>query len=169
MSKAYGERFAVVPDSIINAEVSVTAKALWAVLARYADPQGHCYPNVPTLAGVLRVSEQTVRRAKAELVGAGLMEVKPRFGEDGGQRSDDLFLSRGGSKNVTGPPSKNGRAGSSTSIELENTLREALKNEGQPLFDAASDPALSPSSPEEWQRRKECLAEMRDARKREAG
>lgn len=117
--KVYGEPFAVIPESVIYAEVGVTAKVLWGVLALHADSGGRCYPGRKRLAELMRVSEDTVKRAKKELADAGLIRCEERFGEDGRRTTDDLFLHP---PRCTGAPGVGGTSaptGSSTSNELE--------------------------------------------------
>lgn len=89
----YGEGFAVVPEAVLYAPgVSSVAKLLWAVFARHADQDGRSYPGRKRLAELLAVSEDTIKRAKKELVEAGLIAVKERFDDAGRRTTDDVFL-----------------------------------------------------------------------------
>lgn len=92
MSRVTGERFAVVPDSVLFADVSPNAKLLWAILARHASPEGSCYPGRKRMAELMRVSEDTVKRAKRELIDAHLLVAEARRDEQGRQTTDLLFL-----------------------------------------------------------------------------
>lgn len=92
----YGQRFAQIPDGVLYAiGVSANAKILWAILQRHADPAGACYPGRKRMADLMGVSEETVKRAKAELVKAKLIECTPRF-DTGGRRTTDQILLHGG-------------------------------------------------------------------------
>lgn len=91
--QVFGPRYAIVPEEVLYAEVSPTAKLLWAVLQRHADPDGHCYPSKKRLQELLgNVSEDTVRRAKNDLAEAGLIEVSERYDDAGRRTSDDVHL-----------------------------------------------------------------------------
>jgi hypothetical protein len=90
--KVYGEGFAVMPAAILTAEVSSHAKVLWGLLRLHASPEGRCYPSRTLLAKLMGVSVDTVKRAKAELVKAKLIEVHARYDESGRRTSDDVIL-----------------------------------------------------------------------------
>lgn len=130
MSKVWGERFAVVPDAVLTANVSNNAKVLWAVLARYADPDGHCYPSVKTLGEILGCSHDTISRAKKELVAADLLECTVKYDESGRRTADDLLLLGARRKIASGDT----RSAASSykargSKEVETTSREKRKDE----------------------------------------
>jgi DNA-binding transcriptional MocR family regulator len=131
MSKVWGDRFAVVPDEVLVAEVSANAKVLWAILARYADPGGHAYPSLKTLAEVMRCSKDTVGRAKKELIDAQLLSAEQRSDDQGRRTSDDLFLQGASRKSAGAPHRKFAVTGSSTQKEGITTTRPDRKN-GQP-------------------------------------
>lgn len=81
--------WAVVPEWLLDADVSDRAVRLYAVLARYADNSTReAYPNKRTLRRRLRCSDDSVSRARAELVDAGALIVTPRYeeSEDGAGR-----------------------------------------------------------------------------------
>lgn len=79
--------FALVPEWVLDADLSDRAIRLYALLSRYADADGICYPSRRALAERLRCSEDSVDRAKRELVAAGALHVEARFDEEG-QRSN---------------------------------------------------------------------------------
>ena len=95
--KVYGERFAVVPESVLFAPISDRAMRLWSILARYADPEGHAHPGRRLLSEKLACSLTTLDRAITELKDAGLLAVVPRFTKEGDQTSNDYRL-------ISGPP-----------------------------------------------------------------
>lgn len=78
-----GDAFAIVPERVIDADVSDRAVRLYALLDRYAGADGHAYPSRATLARRLRCSPDTVDRAVRELEAAGLVDVERRRLEDG--------------------------------------------------------------------------------------
>lgn len=82
--------FAIVPEWILDADISANAVRLYAVLRRYADQDGACYPSRATLAGRLRVSRDTVDRAARELVDVGALEVEGRRTASG-DRDSNLY------------------------------------------------------------------------------
>jgi hypothetical protein len=62
-------KFAIMPEWVIELDISHTAFRLYAVLARYADNVTHqAFPSLETLAKRLGCSEKTVRRAIEDLV-----------------------------------------------------------------------------------------------------
>ena len=65
-------KFAMMPEWVIDLDISHTAFRLYAVLARYADNVTHqAFPSLDTLANRLGCSEKTVRRAIEDLVKHG--------------------------------------------------------------------------------------------------
>jgi DNA-binding transcriptional regulator YhcF (GntR family) len=65
-------KFAIMPDWVIELDISHTAFKLYAVLARYADNVTHqAFPSLETLADRLGCTERTIRRAVDELVAKG--------------------------------------------------------------------------------------------------
>lgn len=125
-AKVYGPRFAIVPDQVLFADVTATAKLLWAVLARYADPMGHCYPGRRRLAELLGCSIPTIARAKAELIKAKLIECHERYGEGGRRTSDDVFLIGGC---ITSDPP---RIKNDTGVRIKNDTAELEPERSNP-------------------------------------
>lgn len=56
-------------------------------LPHRADKNGECWPSVNTIAGDIKLSPATVRRAIKDLKKAGLIETKQRYREQGGKSS----------------------------------------------------------------------------------
>lgn len=61
--------------SPVYAHLSDSASHLWLALTTQVNGAGECDPGVPRLAKLIRRSERTVRRARAELVDAGAIRV----------------------------------------------------------------------------------------------
>jgi DNA-binding transcriptional MocR family regulator len=76
-------RFAILPEWLLDAEVSDRAIRLYAILARYANTEGTAYPSRTTLAERMRCSVDTVDRAMKELVTTGAVEVEAAYTESG--------------------------------------------------------------------------------------
>lgn len=71
--------FSIVPEWVLNRELSSTALKMYIVLARFADwKTGRAFPARDTLAERMRCSEKTVDRAIAELVDAECIEKRSR-------------------------------------------------------------------------------------------
>ena len=87
-------RFSIVPEWILDANVSDRAVRLYAVLARYADTEHTCFPARATLAERLRCSTSSVDRAINELVDADIITVKRRGGEPGTGWTSNLYTLR---------------------------------------------------------------------------
>ena len=72
-------KFAIMPEWVIELDVSHTAFRLYAVLARYADNITHqAFPSLDTLSKRLGCSEKTVRRAIEDLVKHGAIKKHSR-------------------------------------------------------------------------------------------
>jgi DNA-binding transcriptional MocR family regulator len=72
------EPFAMVPEWVLDLPVSDRAIRLYAVLGRYTNRAGQCWPSRETLARRLRCSPSSVDRAVKELVDAGALRVRQR-------------------------------------------------------------------------------------------
>jgi hypothetical protein len=101
------DRFAIVPEWVLDAAISDAAVRLYAVLLRFGQTSGARMPARSTLARRMRKkSTDTVDRAMRELVELGAVVVQHRF--DGGQRLTNKYLVR------TSRPCNNGARGGRT-------------------------------------------------------
>jgi hypothetical protein len=126
--------FAIVPEWLLVADVSDRAVRLYAVLARYADQAGECWPMRRTLADRLGCSVDSVDRAVRELKKAGAVRVEPRRTAGGDQTSNTytvVRLPRGAPAAEPRPPLR-ADAAQNESHELE------------PGNDSRGDPRTSP-------------------------
>ncbi len=73
-----GQRFAVVPEWMLDSAVSDTAFRLYAILARYGNTSGVRMPGRALLARRLHRSVDTVDRALKELTAAGILTIEHR-------------------------------------------------------------------------------------------
>jgi hypothetical protein len=98
------ERFAIVPEWLLDADIGDCAVRLYAVLLRYGNSSGARMPGRATLARRLRKkSTDTVDRSMRELVEVGAVRVEHRFA--GRQRLTNRYhvrTSRPGSPNEVG-------------------------------------------------------------------
>src|SRR6185312_12143812 len=84
------ERFAIVPEWLLDADVSDTAIRLYAVLVRYGQSSGARMPGRATLARrVRKKSVDTIDRAMRELVDVGAVSIEHRYA--GGQRLTNRY------------------------------------------------------------------------------
>lgn len=67
------------------------AKAVYMYLQDRMNGQRQCWPGIPRIAGDLRLSETTVKRALRELERSGYIQRKQRKRENGGWTSN-LYL-----------------------------------------------------------------------------
>lgn len=87
------ERFAVVPEWLLDAEISDCSVRLYAVLLRYGQSSGARMPSRATLARRLKKkSTDTVDRALRELEELGAVSVEPRY--SGRERLTNLYRVR---------------------------------------------------------------------------
>lgn len=78
------ERFVIVPEWIIDAEISALAVRTWAVLRSYADNDtGLAWPSRSTIARRCGVSVDSIDRALKELVKAKTVKIIRRRGKNG--------------------------------------------------------------------------------------
>lgn len=85
--------FAIVPEWVIDSAISDRAVRLYAILSRYADSDGFCWPSRRTLADRLRCSVDTLDRTVRELVETSILEVSARY-DDAGDRTSNGYLVR---------------------------------------------------------------------------
>lgn len=84
------ERFAIVPEWLLDAEISDAAVRLYAVLLRYGQTSGARMPGRATLARRMRKKcTDTIDRAMKELVAMGAVSVEHR--KDGRQRLTNRY------------------------------------------------------------------------------
>lgn len=83
--------FALIPEYVLNADISANAVRLYGVLNRFANSRGHAWPSRKTIADQMRVSVATVDRAKDELVALGALTVEPRT-TPSGDPSSNLYI-----------------------------------------------------------------------------
>lgn len=63
------------------------AVAVYTYLHDRANKNGECWPSVKTIAGDIKLSPATVRRAISNLKKAGLIKTEQRYREKGGKSS----------------------------------------------------------------------------------
>jgi Helix-turn-helix domain len=83
--------FAIVPEWVIDANISDRAVRLYAALARYANAEHQAWPSRATLADRLRCSAASVDRAILELVSAGALTTTARFVPGTTERTSNLY------------------------------------------------------------------------------
>jgi hypothetical protein len=112
------QRFAIVPEWVIDAEISDSAFRLYSVLLRYGQSSGARMPSRATLARRLKKrSVDSVDRAMRELVAAGAVVVeRRRRGRQNLTNRYHVITSAPGGRTpaATGADPAGGRAGSAT-------------------------------------------------------
>ena len=110
VAEVYSEEgyYAVIPEWVLDADISALAVRLYAVLRRYADQRTmHAHPSRKTLAERLRVkSVRTVDTAIAELKGIGALRTFGRVTAAGDQDSNGYVLHRSPRFDTTEAPPK---------------------------------------------------------------
>lgn len=85
--------FSIVPEWLIESQVSDNAIRVYATLCRYADKiDGSCWPAISTIGKRCHKSPSSVKRAIKELKDIGAIEVKPRFLEDNKGQTSNLYI-----------------------------------------------------------------------------
>ena len=98
----------VFPTTILSEQLSPTALRLWIALATFANDDRQCWPSRRRLLEMMPQSTArgTLRRARAELQAANLLEVETRTDERTGRNTTPLYtlLVPVGEGNQTVPP-----------------------------------------------------------------
>ena len=97
------DRFAIVPEWLLDADIGDSAVRLYAVLLRYGSSSGARMPSRSTLAKRLRKrSTDSVDRAMKELASIGAVRVEHRY--DGSQRLTNAYHVRTSRPRPAKPP-----------------------------------------------------------------
>lgn len=83
--------FAIIPEWLLNAEISSNAVRLYGILHRFANSRGVAWPSRKTIAEAMKCSTATVDRAKEELVDIGALTVYQRT-TDAGDPTSNLYV-----------------------------------------------------------------------------
>lgn len=86
--------FTIIPEWVLDADVTPAAVRLYGVLGRYSDVNGVCWPSRKALASRLRVSVDSVDRAVKELTGIGSIAVEERYSKNGDRAPNRYFVYR---------------------------------------------------------------------------
>ena len=90
------KQFSIMPRAVICANISATARVVYAALASYYwGADSVIYPAYSTLAAALGISRSTVIRAVRELVAAGVIEKKTTMREKRGGYGTNIYILRG--------------------------------------------------------------------------
>ena len=117
------DRFAIVPQWLLDADVSDAAVRLYAVLLRFGQTSGARMPSRSTLALRMRKkSTDTTDRAMRELVELGAVVIRHRF--DGGQRLTNQYLVR------TSKPRSDGESGGGRKNAATPTVAASRRDPG---------------------------------------
>lgn len=141
--------FAILPEWLLDAEVSDRAVRLYAVLARYADGEtGTCFPSRTTLGKRLHCGVDAVDRAMRALIDYGAVTKEERRTPRGDQTSNTYTVrwtraGAGGSRAgaATPPPLDSGHPSRSGAAQNESQGNETHdRNENSsPRGDAVKD------------------------------
>ena len=149
--------FSLIPEWLLDSQVSDKAIRLYCLLHRYADNQTHeCFPSIKTLARRAHCTARTVQRALDELVELGAVKKKPRHSVSGGVTSNLYVLKRVPSK-MSGGGDKNDTLTRTTELEpdelfitrhFDNFWTEYPRRVGKGQARRAFKTALSKATPE---------------------
>ena len=117
--------FEMIPHWVLEV-ASANAIRLYLILRRYAMNKDTCFPSRATLAEEMKVSLDTLDRAKKELIEMGAITVKGRATADGGQTSNEytVFWYRGGRKSKEGGAEPVRRGEPQTAATKETTSKQ---------------------------------------------
>ena len=83
--------FSIIPEWVLDAEISHGAVRLYGILARYSDADGVSWPSRTTLANRLRCTPITIDRWAAELVKVEALTIRRRKGESTNNNLTNLW------------------------------------------------------------------------------
>lgn len=87
--------FTIIPEWLLDEEISDRAVRLYAVLGRYADKAGRSWPSRKRLAERLGCSVNSLDRARAELEEIGALVTEQRYTDEGVPTTNLYVLRRG--------------------------------------------------------------------------
>ena len=133
------DRFAIVPEWLLDAEVGDCAVRLYAVLLRYGQSSGSRMPSRSTLARRLhKLSTDTVDRAMKELVGLGAVRIEHRY--DGAQRLTNAYHLRTSRPGHTTSPTPSSTGSRTNAATPTNKARGGRTDAGRVAADSGQDP-----------------------------
>ena len=107
-------KFSIIPEWLLDADISHKAVRIYAIIARYADNQTlTAWPARSTLAARAKCTIKSVDRAITELIKVGALTKATRHDDDGGNRTSLYTLKRlqGGTKATQGGRQNDYRGG----------------------------------------------------------
>jgi len=138
---ALEQRFAVVPEWMLDSTVSDTAFRLYAILARYGNTSGVRMPGRALLARRLHRSLDTVDRALKELTAAGILTVEHRT--HAGRTLTNRYHLRTHDPDGAGA----GREGRTAAAPAQATTQAAAASIAAGGRTGAAPPSRSPAAP----------------------
>ncbi len=90
--EVHGRAYAVIPEWILDAEISASAVRLFATLGRFVGANDAAFPSRRTLAARMHCSVATVDRALSELKGIGAIKIEAQTRGDGSRTSSLFYL-----------------------------------------------------------------------------
>jgi hypothetical protein len=141
------DRFAIVPEWLLDAEISDAAVRLYAVLLRYGQTSGARMPSRSTLARRLhKKSTDSVDRAMKGLVGIGAVNIEHRY--DGGQRLTNAYHLRTSGPAGTDPSTPADGGSRRLAATRKKTARGGRADAAGAAADSGHDPEhLTQSTP----------------------
>lgn len=139
--------FSMIPEWVLDAEVSGNAVRLYCVLQRYANSHGTCFPSRMTLARRMHLHVRTVDRCVDELESIGAIVVTRTKATDGDWANNTYLvitaMPAGVATNNALPSDKNcttgGGKNSTTGSGKNSTLTKAIDNQSHTTRDAPTE------------------------------
>ena len=142
------QRFAVIPEWVIDSELSDAASRIYALLLRFGNGSGCRMPSRALLARHLHRSVDSVDRAMRELVSAGVVRIERRH--DGTQNLTNRYHVRtSGPAAVPKPRSEDSRKSAARVAADLRPYREISTHTPPPLAPPVRAAAARPRAQEE--------------------
>lgn len=127
--------FAMIPEWLLDADVSAQAIRLYCVLNRYANEKRMAHPSRKALSDRMGCTVKTVDRALKELVAVGALRINARFDEAGDRTSNGYQLmvnkSLGSDTDVPTCRDKDVATGGDTGVAGKQSQVETEPNESE--------------------------------------
>lgn len=156
--------FAIVPEWLLDADVSGNAIKLYAILARHADRDLQAKPSRRRLAERMGCSLRTIDRLVDELAAAGALSVTARF-DEAGDRTSNLYrvhrvrMTRGGDTDVA----TGGDTDDTTGGDTDDAVNESQFEREPSEREKSVAPALAVATPPELADAGDVVAAVVDA------
>lgn len=144
--------FAMIPEWVLDSDISAQAVRLYCVLRRFADQGGRCYPSRKRIADRMNVSPATVDRAVQELVDLGALLVRQRWNPETREHTSNEYTVLSNLRGGIRTSDETSPASEETGLLTDADLTRASVNESQERENTLAHASVSTTTPAEFDR-----------------